>query len=180
MIPRGFNDQGSEQATAYNPGLGAQQNALRGMEEASQTGFTGLDRMAQVRAQQQAQRGNQSQQAGIVQQAQMRGQGGPVAFAAAQSAQQGNANQANAMGATLGMQGQQRQLMANQALGQAGNAMQADAMQRAGANDAFAQWQAQQNAATLAGNYDYKRTRNQQNKQEKQNFWDNVGGMFGG
>ena len=103
-----------------------------------------------------------------------------MAFAAAQSAQQGNANQANAMGASLGMQGQQRALMANQALGQGGNAMQADAMQRAGANDAFAQWQAQQAAQTLTDNYNDRYANKQLNKQEKRNFWDSIGGMFGG
>jgi hypothetical protein len=146
----------SQEAGAVNPAASQQQNSLNQLNQISETGYTGLDRMAQNRAMSLNERNANSQQAGMMQRSAMRGQaGGSNPFAAAQAAQQGAANRAMGTRADLASNGLNRQFAANQALGGAGTAMQTEAMQRGGANDAFQQWKAGQNAQTKQDAYTY-------------------------
>jgi hypothetical protein len=165
----------SQEAGAVNPAASQQQNSLNQLNQISATGYAGLDRMAQNRAMSLNERNANSQQAGMMQQAAMRGQaGGSNPFAAAQAAQQGAANRAMGTRADLASNGLNRQFAANQALGGAGTAMQTEAMQRGGANDAFQQWKAGQNAQTKQDTYQYGEDQASMNAQHERAFWSSL------
>lgn len=173
--PYAYMDAPSRVANAKQPGIGAQQSALQQMQERAATGYTGLDRMAQQRATDQNIAGAQSQQAGMMQRAQMRGlAGGSNPFAMAQSAQQGAANRAMHVSSDIASQGVNRQVMANQQLGQAGGQMQRDAMDRGAAADAFSQWKHETYANQRQADFQYGEAGRAIDEREDNAVWDAI------
>jgi hypothetical protein len=155
--PKAFTGYETAQSQAQAAGGQAAQHAsLRGLGQAANTGWGGIDALAMQQAQNQTAAGTSAQSQQAFQQAAGQGQlQGGAALRGALQAQRTGADQAAQAGQAFAAQGADMRASANQAQMNQGGAMGAEAMQRAASNDAFNQWaqsMQDQETATLRAN----------------------------
>ncbi len=155
--PAAFSGHQTAQSMAQSQGgSAAQGQAMGGLSQAANTGWTGIDAMSNQRLMTQANAGANQQARGAQQQAGAQGQlQGGAALRGALQAQQTGADQAANAGQAIAMQGADRRAAAGQGQMALGGQMNQESLQRAGANDAFNIWakgMADQETAALRGN----------------------------
>ena len=155
--PKAFTGYQTAQSQAQAAGgQAAQQASLRGLGQAANTGWGGIDALAMQQAQNQTAAGTSTQSQQAFRQAAGQGQlQGGAALRGALQAQRTGADQAAQAGQAFAAQGADMRASANQAQMNQGGAMGAEAMQRAASNDAFNQWaqgMQDQQTATIRAN----------------------------